>query len=160
MPAPSQLSIAMGAVTRLIKEKASYHDEMEQQRAWLDSHTTDDLDEDSDLYFEIQQRVPLLPLRACRRCAAGSCRRVFCSGTSAPRVRGRHAQGVRHDRKRGQARRGSAGEPPCAVESVQTCSNCCDQESSEQMRGDASADEVAAAHVVVDDAKRALREPV
>ncbi|KAF2152579.1 tubulin binding cofactor A [Myriangium duriaei CBS 260.36] len=32
MPAPSQLSIATGAVTRLVKEEASYHKEAEQQK--------------------------------------------------------------------------------------------------------------------------------
>lgn len=33
MPAPSQLSIATGAVTRLLKEESSYHKELQQQQA-------------------------------------------------------------------------------------------------------------------------------
>jgi len=33
MPAPSQLSIATSAVTRLVKEEASYHKEVTQQEA-------------------------------------------------------------------------------------------------------------------------------
>ncbi|KJX95709.1 tubulin-specific chaperone Rbl2 like protein [Zymoseptoria brevis] len=35
MPAPSQLSIATSALNRLVKEKASYHKEFEQQQATI-----------------------------------------------------------------------------------------------------------------------------
>jgi len=45
MPAPTPLSIKTSAVTRLVKEEASYHREQTQQQALLDKLHTDGADE-------------------------------------------------------------------------------------------------------------------
>jgi tubulin-specific chaperone A len=55
MPPPSQLSIATGSVTRLIKEQASYYKELEQQLARMEKITGETEDENAE--FILKQEV-------------------------------------------------------------------------------------------------------
>lgn len=54
MPAPSQLSIATSAVARLVKEEASYHKEVEQQKVRVSKLETANGDE-----YELRQEVKM-----------------------------------------------------------------------------------------------------
>lgn len=54
MPAPSQLSIATSAVNRLVKEEASYHKELEQQKVRIAKLEANNGDE-----YELKQEVCL-----------------------------------------------------------------------------------------------------
>lgn len=52
MPPPSQLAIATSVVTRLVKEEASYHKELEQQKARIAKLEANNGDE-----YELKQEV-------------------------------------------------------------------------------------------------------
>ena len=52
MPAPSQLSIATSVVNRLVKEEASYHTELEQQKVRISKLEANNGDE-----YELRQEV-------------------------------------------------------------------------------------------------------
>jgi len=52
MPAPSQLTIATSALNRLVKEEASYHKELEQQKGRIAKLEGSNGDE-----YEIKQEV-------------------------------------------------------------------------------------------------------
>ncbi|WPH04878.1 Hypothetical protein R9X50_00777500 [Acrodontium crateriforme] len=54
MPAPSQLSIATSAVTRLVKEEASYHKELEHQLASI-AKLEQGNDEDENAEYVLRQ---------------------------------------------------------------------------------------------------------
>ena len=54
MPAPSQLAIATSVVTRLVKEEASYHKELDQQKARIAKLEANNGDE-----YELRQEVRL-----------------------------------------------------------------------------------------------------
>ena len=56
MPSPSQLSIATSSVQRLVKEEASYHKELSQQQARLDTLLANK-DEDENAEFQLKQEV-------------------------------------------------------------------------------------------------------
>lgn len=55
MPAPSKLAIATGSVTRLLKEEASYHKELEQQEERIKKAELDTEGENAD--FQMKQEV-------------------------------------------------------------------------------------------------------
>lgn len=55
MPPPSKLAIATGVVTRLVKEEASYHKEIEQQQARIKKHETSEGDENAE--YTLRQEV-------------------------------------------------------------------------------------------------------
>jgi hypothetical protein len=59
MPPPSQLSIATSSVQRLVKEEASYHKELEKQRARL-KNLEDNPDGDENAEFQLRQEVRTL----------------------------------------------------------------------------------------------------
>ncbi|GAO14006.1 hypothetical protein UVI_02035590 [Ustilaginoidea virens] len=70
MPAPSQLAIASGSVTRLLKEEASYHTELGSQEAEIarleESVQKGDNDDDGNAAFMLKQnqtRAVFAPLR-------------------------------------------------------------------------------------------------
>lgn len=78
MPAPSKLTIATSSVTRLLKEEASYHKELEQQEARIKKAEQNTEGENAE--FQMNQEVrawlalasspwkyQLLTLLACRR---------------------------------------------------------------------------------------------
>lgn len=58
MPPPSKLAIATGVVTRLVKEEASYHKEIEQQEARIKKHESSEGDENAE-YTLRQERQAL-----------------------------------------------------------------------------------------------------
>ena len=66
MPAPSQLAIAAGSVTRLLKEDASYHSELEGQKAAVatmeEKLAANGPSEDGNAEFLLKQqvRIPLV----------------------------------------------------------------------------------------------------
>ncbi|QUC17672.1 uncharacterized protein UV8b_01913 [Ustilaginoidea virens] len=69
MPAPSQLAIASGSVTRLLKEEASYHTELGSQEAEIarleESVQKGDNDDDGNAAFMLKQnRTALEQTRA------------------------------------------------------------------------------------------------
>lgn len=55
MPPPSQLSIAISSVLRLVKEEASYHKELQQQEARIQKLRSETGDENAE--FTIKQEV-------------------------------------------------------------------------------------------------------
>lgn len=55
MPAPSRLAIATSAVTRLVKEEASYHKELEQQKASIAKLEQGGGDENAE--YQLKQEV-------------------------------------------------------------------------------------------------------
>lgn len=59
MPPPSQLAIATSAVTRLVKEEASYHKELEQQEKRIAKLEQDGGDE--NIEFQLKQEVLVDP---------------------------------------------------------------------------------------------------
>lgn len=54
---PSQLKIATGSLSRLVKEEASYHKEYEAQKARLAKLEQDQDDQDGNREFKIKQEV-------------------------------------------------------------------------------------------------------
>lgn len=60
MPPPSQLQIALSSLQRLVKEEASYHKEMEQQKsriAKLEATVGDKADGDGNEEYQLKQEV-------------------------------------------------------------------------------------------------------
>lgn len=57
MPAPSPLAIATGVLTRLVKEEASYHKELEKQEARLKKTQESADDEEGNKEFTLKQEV-------------------------------------------------------------------------------------------------------
>ena len=61
MPAPSQLAIATSSLQRLTKEEASYHKELQMQKARIDrleKEQTEETDEDRGNHeFQLKQEV-------------------------------------------------------------------------------------------------------
>jgi hypothetical protein len=55
MAPPSKLAIATSAVQRLVKEEASYHKELEQQKSRIQKLESDKGDEDSE--YQLKQEV-------------------------------------------------------------------------------------------------------
>lgn len=55
MPAPSQIAIATSAVNRLVKEEASYHKEIEQQKVRIAKLEQGGGDENAE--YELKQEV-------------------------------------------------------------------------------------------------------
>lgn len=55
MPAPSKLAIATSSVTRLLKEEASYHKELEQQEARIKKAEQNTEGENAE--FQMNQEV-------------------------------------------------------------------------------------------------------
>lgn len=72
MPPPSQLAIATGAVTRLLKEEASYHKELADQEAEVkkleESIRNGGGDGDDNAEFMLKQNVRSLPFFAFISC--------------------------------------------------------------------------------------------
>lgn len=65
MPPPSQLAIATGSVTRLLKEEASYHKELVDQEAQVkkleESIKNGGGDDDGNAEFMLKQNVCFVP---------------------------------------------------------------------------------------------------
>lgn len=60
MPAPSQLAIATSSVQRLVKEEASYHEELKQQQTRLDKLLANKDDGENAEYQLKQEASPSL----------------------------------------------------------------------------------------------------
>ena len=75
MPAPSKLAIATSSVTRLLKEEASYHKELEQQEARIKKSEQNRDGENAD--FQMKQEVghSSSAYRCCRHsvCSSQAC---------------------------------------------------------------------------------------